>query len=206
MKTKRAKLLKDLDRTHRAILFNQVTALRQEVVALEKASLEGKDEVHRLREIVEHEQQKVLNQHERLVEQHMNDVSSIRRRANTAEQISAAVSERFQAVYARCSGPDQRVGERPKRLKELVRCELEAVEAKCAQFLGDRFGDFTRDLVNFLKKNNESLIVSVEELPVVKGILSRLLRLLPFDRWLILTLFLQFQLAPKLVCRLDCRY
>lgn len=47
--------------------------------------------MRRLKEIAEREQQKAFTQHERVVDQHMHNVRSIRRRADAAEKTAATV-------------------------------------------------------------------------------------------------------------------
>lgn len=88
-----------------------------------------------------------MSQHWRLVDRHLSNLRLIRRRADTAELKAAAVEERLQAVYSRCSSPCRQVGESLERLRDWVSRELRAVEVECAQFMGDHFGDLDMDLV-----------------------------------------------------------
>lgn len=81
-------------------MFDWAPALRPEVVALKQACLQEKEEVPRQKESVEGKQQIALTQHERLVDQHMSNERSSRRRADTARKTAAAIEERLQAVYA----------------------------------------------------------------------------------------------------------
>lgn len=68
-------------------------------MGLRETCNQEKEEVYRLKKVVECEHQKALTQHERLVNQHMNNVRSICRRADTAEKTFAAVEQRLQAVH-----------------------------------------------------------------------------------------------------------
>lgn len=83
---------------------------------------------------------------------------------DTAGKTDAAVEERLQAVYTRCPSLNRQVGAHPGPLRGWVRSELRAVEAECTQFLGDRFGDLVKDLVQFMTEKNEPLNISLGEL------------------------------------------
>lgn len=112
---------------------------------------------------------KALAQQNYLVDQHVSNMHSIHKRVDTAEKTAAAVKERLQATYARCSSLDRQVGERPKRLLKWFRVEKRAVDVECAQFMGDRIRDFAKDLVQFLMGKYETLNVCLGELHVLTG-------------------------------------
>lgn len=116
-KTEHAKALEGLAHRHRAESSDQVTALWQEVAALKETYLREKEQLRRLNDIVEHDHRKAITQYEGLVDQHMNSVRSILRRAGTVGNTAAVVEERLQAVYAQFSSPGWQVSECPERLR-----------------------------------------------------------------------------------------
>lgn len=114
-----------------------------------------KEEVRRLKEIAEREEQKTLCQHNRLVEQHMDSGRFFPRRVHTSEKHFAAVEERPRAVYALCSSLHQKVGEHPIRLRKGVRGEVRTVEIEFAQVIDDQFEDPAKDLIQCLTSRDE---------------------------------------------------
>lgn len=116
LKVMRTKALKKLTRRHAAESCHRPTAFRREVVILKKAGLRKKEDSSRLKEVVKHEQQKALTQHEPLVDQHTIIVYSLRRRADTAEKTAAAVEEHLQAAFAQFSGSHGQVRQVVERI------------------------------------------------------------------------------------------
>lgn len=121
------------------------------------------EELRRLKEIADCDQQKALTQHKRLVDQHMGNVCSIRRHADTAEKTAVAVRVHLQAVFALCFSHALQVGERPEHWMEWVRGELRAGKSKCAQFISKRFEEPTEDLVYFSMEKAEPLNVGLKD-------------------------------------------
>lgn len=67
LRAEHSKAFEDLADRHGAESSNQNATVRQEARMLKKTCRQGKEEVRRLQEIAEHEQQKSLSQRERLV-------------------------------------------------------------------------------------------------------------------------------------------
>lgn len=89
----------------------------KEVVALKETCLCEKEEVRRLKRIVECVTQKAFILHERFVDKHMSNVLTICRRADTFENSAAAIEERLQAVLARSSSLDRQVRKHLERFQ-----------------------------------------------------------------------------------------
>lgn len=71
------------------------------------------------------------------------------------EKTDAAIEVHSQIVYALRSRFDQQSGARSKRLRERYRNEQKAAKIVIAQFIGDRFGDPTKNLAYFLTEKRD---------------------------------------------------
>lgn len=94
---------------------------------------------------------------------------SICGRVDTFWKTAAAVEGRLQAWYDQCSSLERQICECSALLKKCVTGELEALKVECAQFMGDLYGELSKDLVHFLTGNYELLDMRLGKSRVLEG-------------------------------------